>query len=553
MARETLTTSLETRTKGGHASRSAVRQATAWAMEHPALAAFVVALLVRLFVILLLNTIIDDSLFALDDGTYQDMATQAATGEVGSWDDYTRGLYNSTLAFTGSLTLLYKALGAHAILGRILVAIAGAITAALVARLAARIMSPAWGLAAGLLIAFLPSQIIWSSLLLKDPFVWPALAGLGLAVVVASETPRPRWLLGLGWAAFLLVVLTYLRNHTLVVAVWALGAAVLVTATRRHLFRAAAGLSVAMIVPLALGLGPGGVSVVTSAGSLEARRLANASGANTAFVEPEPTPTETSEPGIAAAPPRELAAAKEEVESQEAAVASLVSGVEGVRQDFLGTQAQVALAVKTAQDAELAAEAPGLSKKARRAAVRAAARKRAEAIRQRAAAVAKEEKLERLERALVKEQRILEAEAAHLAQLQSQAPTPPTAPPTEASAETLDPDLAHLPKGLFVLLFEPVPWGGGSSSLRLARLEAIVWYPLLLLSVVGLWASRKHLRSMTFPLLAGGGMLFVYALTEGNIGTAYRHRGEFVWVVALLAVLGARAVSDRYIRRDEGV
>jgi hypothetical protein len=79
----------------------------------------------------------------------------------------------------------------------------------------------------------------------------------------------------------------------------------------------------------------------------------------------------------------------------------------------------------------------------------------------------------------------------------------------------------------------------------MARLESLVWYPLLLLAVVGLWASRKHLRDMTFPLLVGGGVLVVYALTEGNIGTAYRHRGEFVWVVILLAMLGANALLEK--------
>jgi len=542
MAREEArTTSLWARTSSLSEPTSAVRRTFDWALKHPALAAFVVALIVRVVVILLLSTVIDDSAFALDDGTYQDMAAQAAAGETGSWDDFTRGLYNSTFAFTGSLTVVYKLFGAHAILGRILVALAGAITAALVARLASRIMSPGWGLVGGLLIALLPSQIIWSSLLLKDPLVWPALAGLGLAVVAASEKSRPRWLIGLGWATLLLVVLTYLRPHTLVVAAWALGAAIIVMATRKHILRAVTGLSVAVIVPLALGLGPGGVSVVTSAGSLEARRIANASGANTAFVEPEPSPTTA----VAAGPESEVVEAEEKLKTQQEATASLASDAEEAKAEVAGAEQQVALAVQEAKAAEVAAQAPGLSDKARRAAQKAAARQKLEAARQRAAAAAKENRLKRIERALAKEQKVLEAEAAHLAQLQSQAPTPPATPPTEAGAETLDPNIAHLPRGLAVMLFEPVPWGGGSSSLRLARLEAIVWYPLLLLAAVGLWASRNHLRSMTFPLLAGGGMLFVYALTEGNIGTAYRHRGEFVWVVVLLAVLGAKTLVDR--------
>ena len=39
---------------------------------------------------------------------------------------------------------------------------------------------------------------------------------------------------------------------------------------------------------------------------------------------------------------------------------------------------------------------------------------------------------------------------------------------------------------------------------------------------------------LAFPVLAGAATLAMYGLTEGNLGTAYRHRGEFVWVVALL-------------------
>jgi hypothetical protein len=47
---------------------------------------------------------------------------------------------------------------------------------------------------------------------------------------------------------------------------------------------------------------------------------------------------------------------------------------------------------------------------------------------------------------------------------------------------------------------------------------------------------------MVFPVIVATGIVIQYALSEGNVGTAYRHRGEFVWVVALLAALGAHAI-----------
>jgi hypothetical protein len=66
----------------------------------------------------------------------------------------------------------------------------------------------------------------------------------------------------------------------------------------------------------------------------------------------------------------------------------------------------------------------------------------------------------------------------------------------------------------------------------------------LLLGLVGLWKVRPYVRQMAFPVLAGGGILIVYALSEGNVGTAHRHRGEFVWAIALLAVLGLRHLAE---------
>ncbi len=63
------------------------------------------------------------------------------------------------------------------------------------------------------------------------------------------------------------------------------------------------------------------------------------------------------------------------------------------------------------------------------------------------------------------------------------------------------------------------------------------------LALVGLLGAWQHRRALAFPVLAGGAILVMYGLTEGNLGTAYRHRGEFVWVVALLAAVGAERLA----------
>jgi hypothetical protein len=106
--------------------------------------------------------------------------------------------------------------------------------------------------------------------------------------------------------------------------------------------------------------------------------------------------------------------------------------------------------------------------------------------------------------------------------------------------------VSYLPEGLTVILLRPFPWeigSGGSTGVRLAGAETVLWYPLLAIAIVGLVAVRRRLAVLAFPLLAGAATAVMYGLSEGNVGTAYRHRGEFVWVVALLAAAGAERIA----------
>ncbi len=111
--------------------------------------------------------------------------------------------------------------------------------------------------------------------------------------------------------------------------------------------------------------------------------------------------------------------------------------------------------------------------------------------------------------------------------------------------------IRHLPCGLPAAVLRPYPWeSGGSLGLNLARVEALAWYPLLALSLFGLTKAWPVRRTLAFPVLASVGSLLVYASVEGNLGTAYRHRGELVWGVALLAALGAQTLASRHDRTE---
>lgn len=114
-------------------------------------------------------------------------------------------------------------------------------------------------------------------------------------------------------------------------------------------------------------------------------------------------------------------------------------------------------------------------------------------------------------------------------------------------------DIAHLPRGLSVMLLEPYPWDP-NRNLRVvfAKIDTILWYPILGLALVGVAQVKKHPRVLLFPTLLGAGLLVGNAMAEGNLGTAFRHRGELVWIVALLAAFGARSLSERRRSLREG-
>jgi hypothetical protein len=116
--------------------------------------------------------------------------------------------------------------------------------------------------------------------------------------------------------------------------------------------------------------------------------------------------------------------------------------------------------------------------------------------------------------------------------------------------------LAYLPRGVSVVLLEPLPWRrGGSASFRLAAAEALLWYPLLILGLVGAAVAWRRRDVLGFPVLVAGALACMWALVDGNIGTAFRHRGEVVWAVVVLATYGFDVLqqSHRVRRAKQGV
>jgi len=112
--------------------------------------------------------------------------------------------------------------------------------------------------------------------------------------------------------------------------------------------------------------------------------------------------------------------------------------------------------------------------------------------------------------------------------------------------DSLADNLSHLPRGVVSVLLEPTPWRSGSANVRFGGVEALIWYPMLLLAGAGLVVAIRHRGVLAFPVLYAGGMIVLYALTEGNIGTSFRHRAEATWVVCILAAAGAQVLCERW-------
>jgi hypothetical protein len=385
------------------AHASIARPVAAFVGAHPVWAVFLLALVVRGVVVVGLTIAHPTNTFAPDATLYSWMAGQTASGHTAQWAPYYHDLYTQTAAFLTPLSWIYVVFGLHPALGEMYVGLLGAATAAFAVGVGLEVLPKGWALAAGFIVALLPSQIVWSSLLLKDASVWFALSGLALTIAVAARSRGVRLLASGLIAGGFLIMLGYLRDHSLVVAAWALMLAALFGSRVHWTRRVAGAVALGVLIPwLVFNLGPAGVTL-----------------------------TETSY------------------------TPSYYRG----KQSFSATSA-IAAASNNA--------------------------------------------------------------------------------PSTVTAGEVSADIAHLPKGLSAMLIQPYPLSsGGSQSLKLARLADVIWYPVVLLGLLGLTALRpRHLRVMAFPLLVGGVLLILYALTEGSVGTALRHRAEFEWVVALLASFG---------------
>jgi hypothetical protein len=380
-----------------------------WLLRHPVLTAFLTALALRAVVAIVVAVSRGGTLF-LDDRTYSELAQAAADGRVHALGFESELLYERTRTLLLPISVAFDVFGPSHLIAQLFVAMLGAATAALVARLALEVVPRPWALAAGLTAAAFPSQVLWSSLILKDAAVWSILAALAALAAVAGRTTGRRLLGYAAAGAVLLFLLGYLRRHTLEISCVALVVAMAVSVRSQRAVRVAGAVALLVLLPLSVGMGIAGVPFVTKSRDPALQRALNSTG--------------------------------------KTRVTDSASDLEG------GFGAE----------------------------------------------------------------------------------------------------LGDLPKGVSVIAVRPWPWESNNSlGMTLARAESALWYPLLLLAAVGLCAAWPRRRALAFPIVVAGALTVTYGLTEGNLGTAYRHRSEVVWVVVLLAVVGMEWLWARRSERDERV
>ena len=423
-------------------------------LTRPVLTVFVVALTVRVAVAVASNTL-HESVLIPDEVSYLRIAALMSTGDLDLeptqrcleyaiadgtpfYCHYWRGLFASTRTFSWPLTTLFWIFGPHRILGQFLAALAGALAAAVTARLASELVREPFALGAGMVVALLPSQVLLSSVVLRESTIWFLLASLGVLVTLsARQRTRSRLALSAVGLGLLFILLAWLRIQTAVLALWC-SVPVFALVGRNRMVRILFAAGVIVLAPVLVGVGPAASGFANdSLARLGYSRNVMSLGAETAF-----NYSAWSESRSSVAPPRGI------VDSE------TLTG---------------ALAI--------------------------------------------------LERE-VEDERLMDA-------------------------------VLIVPSGLYNTMIRPIFWSVSdirsvSRSHALAGLEAPLWIIGYVLAGVGVYVFRQRVSVIAFPVLFLLAIAFSGAITHGNLGTAFRHRGQVMFALAILAAAGLQVVADSW-------
>jgi hypothetical protein len=122
----------------------------------------------------------------------------------------------------------------------------------------------------------------------------------------------------------------------------------------------------------------------------------------------------------------------------------------------------------------------------------------------------------------------------------------------EPTSETYARILAYLPMGVAYTMFAPAPWAITRVHDLLTAPEMLVWYILMAAALVTVIRFRARWWLLLPPVLFVASFIGAMALTEGNVGTLFRHRAMIIPLVIVLAapsLLALGRVASRAARR----
>ena len=498
-----------------------VRRVVAAMIRHPVLSSFLVALGIRVAFAVSSRLVHEGNLIP-DEGHYLILAHVASMGELaGFWPGYGESAFDSTRAFMWPLVALFWLFGPVRFVVQLFSAMLGALTAAATAAAAGRVLRRSYALAAGLIVALLPSQILWSSVALRESLVWAGLAGIALVVGYSQRSSSVVRILGAALVAGLLFwVLVNTRVQTSFLALWCMFPALLFGRGQRGV-RALSAIGVLAVAPLVVGMGLGAVTFgeqsILRLGSSHA--YLSVSAESSFLAEPDPVVSEpdrmwqTNRWRLLPAPVGET---EPDRWRGRPAPVSETEPVVSEPDPVVRTTELVAVAFQSSTGVDCNA---------------------------------------RVEQELGEAYGIVDASELLLDRLRQEWMCVADGLGGAILVDNrLGTSLSRLPKGLFNTMVRPVPWETEWSNPDKfgAGLESPLWLVLYGLSGYCIWKHRKRFAQIAFPVLMAGGIAVSGAVTHGNLGTAFRHRGQILFALAILSAGGLQAIADRRSGRRNG-
>ena len=486
----------------------AVRDSVTAMADHPVLSSFLVALGVRV-VVAISTGLLHEGVLIGDEGQYLLLALMASEGALTSefWGGYGQSLFESTRTFMWPLTTLFWLFGPSRIVGQLLVATFGAVTSACAACLASRFLRKEYALGAGLIVALFPSQVLWSSVVMRESLIWAGLAAIAVTVDYSqrSESGR-RTALSTVLLGLLFVATVWLRDHSALLALWCLCPALLVGRSRLRI-RILAASCLLIFAPWVMGFGPGGSDYARAAiGSMGNSRAYMAMSANSSF-------------GV----------------NQSSANSSFGVNQSSANSSSGFNQSQSTSNSTDSSISEGQYDCPALL----------------------------ESQIRGSDEIGDVVSRLIDRERGDWICIHDQYGI------GRLVDNRMITSFQRIPGGLYETMIRPLPWGDGRSSIQvLAGWEFLLWISLYGLAAYGLWVHGKGHRVLIYPTLLLFAISISGAVTHGNLGTAFRHRGQICFVLAVLAMAGVQAIvegrrmksrernfgtvsDDEYVDRDE--